>query len=194
MFCQTRKCQSNWQKANDKFLRINAWQESMKRLLTFTLLQSRVKRLEMVIFTASTFPSPFQWTENWYFQRERSNHRCQRRGQDQVCQRKTTHFVFLRTWVRDYGCRTHYIFHLNCRNSRLMKKFRGILIKEMWKYWHCLTPPVITRLHSSYRQNIKLKPSSWYSLRHLDMAGMRDDLPLLTSTWQCVTTRLTVPN
>ena len=41
MFGQTRKCQSNWQKANDKFLRINAWQESMKRLLTFTLLQSR---------------------------------------------------------------------------------------------------------------------------------------------------------
>ena len=59
MFCQTRKCQSNWQKANDKFLRINAWQESMKRLLTFTLLQSRVKRLEMVIFTSSTFPCPF---------------------------------------------------------------------------------------------------------------------------------------
>ena len=108
------------------------------------------------------------WTENWYFRKQKKNPEKRSRP---CLSKENTHIVFLRTWVRDYCWRTHYIFHLNCRNSRLMKKFRRILIGEMWKYWHCLTPPVITGLHPSSRQCLQLKPSS--SLKNVVAAGMQ---------------------
>lgn len=122
-------------------------------------------------FTPSTFPAFFHLTENWYFQTKEIPAVLEERSRPGLSNENTHTLYFLRTWVRDYGCRTHYIFHLNCRNSRLMKKFRRILIGEMWKYWHCLTPPVLTGLYPSSRQCLQLKPSS--SLKNVVAAGMQ---------------------
>ena len=167
-FAKPENVRQTGKKQIDKFLLINAWQESMKWLLTFTLSQSGRGNGD---FTPSTFPAFFHLTENWYFQTKEIPSVLEERSRPGLSNENTHTLYFLRTWVRDYGCRTHYIFHLNCRNSRLMKKFRRILIGEMWKYWHCLTPPVLTGLHPSSRQCLQLKPSS--SLKNVVAAGMQ---------------------